>query len=291
MIHHASTWKALRMGLLGAAIGLAALLPAQNPEPVEGSELPPPITQAMDDFTERNVVAEKTPIPYARVREADIFWEKRIWRVIDTREKINQPFVAPESALFNVITEAALNYDLVVYEDEKFSKKLSTSTMHDLLNKRDTISIIDPVTYEDRIQVVENSINWEDIKRFRIKEAWFFDENTSTLKVRILGIAPLREVRNNDGDFMYEIPLFWVHYPSARDVLARNKCITHQGNMAAATTWEDLFEMRLFAALPVKENNVKDLRLQDYLSGIDIVHEAKNIDSQMFNMEHDLWTW
>ena len=37
----------------------------------------------------------------------------------------------------------------------------------------------------------EADLNPEDVKRFRLKEVWFFDEETSTLQVRILGIAPL----------------------------------------------------------------------------------------------------
>jgi hypothetical protein len=30
-------------------------------------------------------------IPYTFLREADVQWEKRVWREIDMREKINQP--------------------------------------------------------------------------------------------------------------------------------------------------------------------------------------------------------
>src|SRR3954469_9022725 len=42
---------------------------------------------------------ENTPtrkfIPYAPLRQADVMWSKRIWRVMDLREKLNHPFYYP----------------------------------------------------------------------------------------------------------------------------------------------------------------------------------------------------
>ena len=36
-------------------------------------------------------IPTKRMIPYEFVREADVVWSKRVWRVIDMREKINLP--------------------------------------------------------------------------------------------------------------------------------------------------------------------------------------------------------
>ena len=63
----------------------------------------------------------------------------------------------------------------------------------------DTVTTFDPVTYEEKIQVVRNELNPEDIKRYRLKEVWFFDEESSTMNVRILGIAPLIDVKDENG--------------------------------------------------------------------------------------------
>lgn len=284
------------MGCLGGALLCAQFAFAQptpeDPLPLQ-TELDPTATESLDDITIRTTVSEHPVLPYQPVREADILWEKRIWRVVDTREKVNKPFVAPESPLFQILSKAALAGDLPVYstEDDRFRTRLTSEQINNELYQLDTVIAFDPETFEEKVRIVRNEINWENIKRYRLKESWYFDENTATLKVRILGIAPLVEVYDDEGNFKFEKPIFWVHYPSARSMLARNKVVTFGGNYAATTTWEDWFEMRYFSAIPIKENNVYDRRIQDYLTGTDMVMEGVKINDRMFNAEHDLWSW
>ncbi|MBC7777325.1 MAG: gliding motility protein GldN [Phycisphaerae bacterium] len=275
------------MGCLGGAMLLSLHFAfAQDPEPVEMS---PPL----DDITDRQVVADRVTLTYQPIREADILWEKRIWRVVDVREKMNLPFSAPESPLFKVLTDAAMAGDISVYstEDDKFSKRLSPTDVREMLFVRDTVVIFEPETYTEIIKIVENEINWENVKRFRIKESWFFDTKTSTLRNRILGIAPIIEERDEEGNFRYEKPLFWVYYPAARPMLAKHKAITHGENWSATTTWEDIFEKRYFASYITKENNVQDLRLQDMYSGLDLLMESDKIKNELFAREHDMWSY
>lgn len=275
------------LGCLGGAMLLSVQFAfAQDPEPLS-TELP------MDDITERDIVKDRNILPYQPIREADILWERRIWRVVDVREKMNLPFTAPESPLFKIFADAALAGDLQVYstEDDKFSKSLKPSEIRSMLFRRDTIVIIEPESFVETVKVVENEINLEDVKRFRIKESWFFDSKTSTLRSRILGIAPIIEERDENGNFKYEMPLFWVYYPAARPLLAQHKAITLGDNFSATTTWEDLFEKRYFASYITKENNVRDLRLQDLYTGLDLLMESDKIKNELFAREHDMWSY
>lgn len=274
--------------LLGCLAGGLLYAPKAGAQGSETSSLIP-----LDDITDREVVAQHQVLPYQPIREADILWEKRLWRLVDVREKMNLPFTSPESPLFKIIFEAALAGELPVYstENDHFTKRLPVEFIQNQLYKTDTIVTYDIETGLEKIEVVKNEVSWEDVKRFRIKETWFFDAKTSTLRNRILGIAPLLEVRDENGDFKLEMPLFWVHYPSSREFLSRHKAITHSDNWANTTTWEDVFEMRYFASSIVKENNVQDLRLQDMYSGLDLVMKGDKIEDELFNLEHDMWTW
>ena len=246
----------------------------------------------LDDIVEKRIIDERMVLPYQPIREADVFWEKRVWRVIDIREKMNLPFAYPEMPFFSILMDAAVNGDITVYstEDDKFSASLPADEVATMGATADTVITFDPETYEEQIQVVRNELNPEDVNRFRIKEVWFFDEQTSTLQARILGIAPMIDVKDENGNFRYEKPMFWAYYPECREILARHK-VFNQGNDAAPMTWEDTFEMRFFSSYIMKASNVHDYRLQDTYSGVDQLLEADKIKQEIFNWEHDLWSY
>jgi gliding motility associated protien GldN len=259
-----------------------------DPEEENAEQAAPPL----DDITDKRSIETSRLLQYDHVREADIMWEKRIWRVIDIREKINLPFAYPERPFFTILQEAALAGEINVYsaEDDKFTYRLPPDEVEAMGASVDTVTTFDPVTYEEKIQVVRNELNPEDIKRYRIKEVWFFDEERSVMDFRILGIAPLMDVKDENGNFKYEKVMFWVYYPEAREVLSREKAFTY-GNDSTPMTWEDLIQMRRFSSYIYKESNVHDRRLQDYVQGTDLLMEADKIKNTIFNFEHDLWEY
>ncbi|HMN89202.1 MAG TPA: gliding motility protein GldN [Saprospiraceae bacterium] len=283
------------LGVAALAFCLTNPVMAQRPDDIIMTESGEPLNQKrpVDDIVEKRTSFEKRVLPYDPVREADIFWEKRIWRVVDVREKMNLPFAYPPRPLFTILMDAAKNSEITVYstEDDKFTQPLTAEEVAAKGASVDTVTTFDPETYDETIKIVVNEINPEDIKRFRIKEVWFFDKELSTLRVRILGIAPLRDIKDDNGNFLYEQALFWVYYPDARNLLAKEQVFNIAGNDASPLSWEDLFEMRFFSSYIMKDSNVFDRRLEAYLSGVDILLEGEKIKQQIFNFEHDLWAY
>ena len=249
----------------------------------------------LDDVVKKEIMLERKVLAYQPIRESDIFWEKRVWRVIDVREKMNLPFAYPEEPFFKILSDAASKGDLPVYTTDedgaKFKKRMSTDDVLSQLSKTDTVVTFDPETYEEKVAIVRNDVNWENVKRFRIKEIWYFDKETSTLNVRILGIAPMIDVTDNEGNFRFEKPMFWVYYPQAREMFARHRVFTLGGNTNATISWEDMFEMRYFASYIYKESNVHDRKIDDYVQGVDMLMESERIKNDIFNFEHDLWQY
>lgn len=293
--------KAISMKIALKVLGLilfscASLLTAQVPDNVMMTESGNTISEQSepptDDITNKRTIETVRVLAYDDIREADIFWEKRIWRVIDIREKMNLPFAYPERPFFSILQDAAEAGEINVYsvEDDKFTQRLPADEVASMGATIDTVVTFDPVTYEEKEQIVRNELDPSDVKRYRLKEVWFFDEETSTMQVRILGIAPLLDVLDDNGNFKYEKPMFWVYYPEARQVLAREKVFTY-GNDAAPITWEGLMEMRFFSSYIFKESNVHDRRLSEYVQGVDLLMEADKIKQTIFNFEHDLWEY
>ncbi len=265
---------------------------AQLPEDVQTEDTQIEGEQPVDGVVPKHIVNEHRILPFASVREADIFWEKRVWRVIDTREKMNKPFVYPVRPLFTIIKEAVLSGELVAYsvEDDQFSYPMAIDDVQSMMVSYDTVRTIDPETYEEIIEPVVNEINDLDVKRYRLKEDWFFDEARSEMRVRILGIAPIIDEYDDYGNFLYERPLFWIYYPHAREVFGREDVFV-EGNNATRLSWEDIFQMRFFSSYIIKDSNVLDAKLDMLYTGVDRLMESEKIKMQIFNFEHDLWSY
>ncbi|MCP4438216.1 MAG: gliding motility protein GldN [Aureispira sp.] len=246
-----------------------------------------------DNFYDRTLHKEKKVLTYDHIHEKDVMWEKRVWRLIDVREKMNHLFTNPKKPFINIILDAAAAGDATLYSvmDDEFKVPLTKNEVSSLITSVDTITTWDPITFEEIITPVENELDPTDIKKYRIKEVYYFDEETSSMGVRILGIAPIVDRYDDSGSFLNSGPMFWAYYPELRESLARHEA-ANAHNEAARMSWEDIFEARLFASYITKESNVYDRRIKDYKnSPIDILLESDNIKNEIFHFEHDLWSY
>jgi gliding motility associated protien GldN len=285
---------------IGYLVGiLSMLIPgtiwAQQAESIITESSDPVEDVYLDDVVRRTMIYENRVLAYEPLREADVPWERRIWRIIDVREKINLPFTYPPLPFFTILSDAAKSGEIKVFKDETFREMMSPEEVMGKLVITDTSLIFNPDTYEDEVVIVNSPVNPEEIQKYRIKEMWFFDEESSRMGVRILGIAPIKDYYDvQSGAFKYAIPMFWVYYPEARESFARYQVFT-ESNDAAPGTWYDLFEQRRFSSYIYKQSNVLDLRLDDFYNGpdkgVERLMESDRIKADLFNWEHDLWTY
>jgi gliding motility associated protien GldN len=248
-----------------------------------------------DNFYDRYLYTEKRVITYDFIHEKDVFWERRIWRLIDIREKMNHHFGNDKEgeSFIEILLKHAKEGDISLYHayDDEFTQLMTQEEMQNLGTSVDTIITFDPETFEEIIQIVVNDLNPDDVKKYRLKEVYFFDEEKSDLDVRILGIAPLMDRYDDNGNFLNTGVMFWAYYPELRDVLARHESFNPQ-NDAARMSWEDVFEARLFSSYITKESNVYDRRIKDYKTNpMDLLLESDKLKEQIFHFEHDLWSY
>jgi gliding motility associated protien GldN len=249
----------------------------------------------LDGVYEKKITNEKMIIPYDHIREADVFYSKRIFREIDVNEKMNLPFKYPKQPLISIIHKAACDGELTVYDPDveysyDFKKPMPVDAVKKIGASDDTTTQIDPITLQEKQVIVHNEFSPDKVVKYRLKEDWFFDENTSTFQVRILGIAPVREIFSSEGVQVGFGAMYWVYYPDLRPILARYE-IFNPKNDAIKLSWEDLFEARLFTSYITYESNVHDRFIQAYATGVDALLESDRIKQEMFEWEHDLWTY
>jgi len=261
----------------------------ESSDPIDGKYL--------DDIVDRTLTLESKVLPYEHIREADVPWSKKVWRIIETREKVNLPFRNPVRPFFSIMIDKINDDKIKAFRGDDFKEIMSKEEVEKQIFRIDTVQSYDPDTYEETIETVKNEINADDIKRYRIKEVWYFDKEESLLKVRILGISPLLEVMDDaTGELKYEIPMFWVYYPELREFIA-GEAVPNDYNDMFPMTWYDLFENRMFSSYIMKVNNVLDMRIEHYFDknsdtyDMDILLESERLKEELFNFEHDLWSY
>lgn len=245
-----------------------------------------------DGFYDKVIAEEQMPLQRPEVQERDVAWAKRVWRVVDTREKFNHTFSAYEAPLIDILMTAIRDGEINAYHQstDDFSVPLSEQERQQCGLFVDTICTIDPVTWLDTCEVVYNETNPQDITRFRIKEDWFYNKATERLEVRILGIAPIIDKYDDNGNFIGSMPMFWVYYPELDGLLSKHT-MPNSRNDAAQFSWYDAFEARLFDSYIYKVSNVQNNRIQDTHSGIDILTEAALQEEIIRNFESDFWEY
>jgi hypothetical protein len=110
----------------------------------------------VDDVVQKRLIYETKVLPYEWVREADIPWERRIWRVIDIREKLNLPFAYPEKPFFTLLADAAESGEIKVFQDDKFREMLTPDEVGSQLVYMDTSIVYDPETYEEKVEITRS---------------------------------------------------------------------------------------------------------------------------------------
>jgi len=257
-------------------------------------------TPPLDGVYHKQHIPNRVPVPYEHLREADVMWTKRIWRVIDMRQKINLPLYYPmdkqagRQSLMQVIYNAVTEGTLTAYttDNDEFLTQVSVDELKKKLDKSDTITLTRPEPpYEEYDSMVSNPFRTSDVVLIRIKEDWFFDKQRSVMDVRIIGICPITESYDAvTGEFRGYDPLFWVYFPDCRPLFAKYD-VFNRYNDAERRSFDDIFWKRMFGSYIYKENNVYDRRIVQYAKFMDGLLEAERIKDDLFKVEHDLWEY
>ncbi|HQW91465.1 MAG TPA: gliding motility protein GldN [Ferruginibacter sp.] len=282
---------------------------AAPPPPKFNDSLPVPTVKKSlrpDEAVETTMLKDRTPLPYENLRADDAMYRHKIWREIDTREKINLPFkyAADENngnQRFISILFKAIQDSLVTVFDPIDDRFTTPMTKVDIVKKMAGEPVVYPV-YDSLGNISgykeeSRDIVLDSFYKFRIKEEVIFDKESSRLFWRILGIAPVMNVYTaQTNQFVGTQELFWVYYPDMRPIFSKYD-VYNGKNYGARMSWEDLFESRMFYGRIIKStiDNPYDRFIDQYPGlkekGILQLLEGENIKEKIFNYEQDLWSY
>jgi gliding motility associated protien GldN len=256
-------------------------------------------------------------------RADDVVWSRKVYRIIDMRDKQNYqlyfPVVANEQyrSLFRLILDAALNdslraYDKVPREIGPLYKNIiekdslpglfvscERDTVNNRINKTNLIER-DPITQQ---WIISNFAYKDYVKnqiKFLVLEDVLFDKHTSRLYNKIIAIAPIYTLNETNvtlgtnidtWSYFQSSVLCWFLFDELRPFLARQYVIPN-GNDTQRLTFDEYFAQRLYSSYLLGESNMTNrMIIQSYVDPQKIKREQQKIETELLNFEQDLWEY
>ena len=256
------------------------------------------------------------PLPYGYVHDRDVLMGKTIWEFVDVDERINFPLYYPidtafvgkeRRSLFDVLVKNIKNGKITeVYADDYFNTKKTFKDMESSFTYIDTTD-----TGKDEINnyyddyksgkkvldpqfINKKELDASYISGYKIKGYWYFDKRQGELKYRLLALCPVTpEARDAGNEKADVIDLFWVYFPSVRDILHEAKAFNDK-NSAMPITFDHLLNSRRFSGEIYKEENVYgDRTIEQYMkdNAQSQLLESERVKEKIRDFESDMWNY
>ncbi len=253
------------------------------------------------------------PLEYGYIDDRDLYWSKIVWEYVDLNERLNLPYYYPIDTM-RISSNRRSLYDTLlrgikqgkiteIYDDSYFTAKLTYQEIQEKTYRLDTLpeayDILNADPNADISEYIDKyNIDSEHIEGYKIKGVWYIDKRQGEMKYRLLGIAPIAPDvqtlgRDDLGDINEKLPLFWVFYPDARQVMHDMK-VFNPKNAAFPISFDHLLNAHRFSSLIYKEENIHgDREVKSYVKGNSLfqVLESEKLKEDIRNKELDLWNY
>lgn len=232
----------------------------------------------------------------------DAPWVREIYRELDLTKDQNSALYYPELPVgdrmnfFTMAFKLILNGDIDAYEYLTDGRELFTDA-----NKLKVKSFLDDqsIMYTEengKFIVSDYDIPSNEVQKYYVKEAWYFDKNNSVVDVKILAVCPVMYRQDDFGIDSAPYPLFWLPYENVRMYAQRMPIMSSNLNNAMNQTIDDYFRKRSYKGDIYKTTNMRNLSLQQTIKADSTVpmdslmkKEREKIENQLIQFNKNLW--
>ncbi len=256
----------------------------------------------------QKAVDNDKPLEYGYVDDRDVLFSKMVWEKVVLDERSNFPLYYPidtnnigsdRRSLYDVLMKSVKDGEIKnIYDDSYFTTKRTLKDIEAALVMIDTTELgIEQLNAGEELSpeyINRRDITAADIKEYHIKGLWYFDKRQAEMKYRLLGIAPVApDVNFIDTDEPDLVPLFWVFFPDAREVLHEAKSFNNE-NSSIPFSFDHILNSRRFHGYIYREENVQgDRKISEYVSQNALMQllESERIKDKIRDFELDMWTY
>ena len=226
-------------------------------------------------------------------------WQRVIYRQVDLMKEPNAPLYYPtrpmngQQNLFSTIFQLLGDNKIKAYEYLDGYEEFDEAHLIRFKDMLDRFYIL----YEEvpgkggeepTYVINESDVPSADVRSYYVKEAWYFDQNTSAFDVKILAICPILSSTGDMGETT--MPMFWLPYENIRPYISNATIMTSNLNNATTFTMDDYFRRRMFEGEIIKTQNLMNQPLQAYCPTPDsLQNEQARIEAQLTGFEQSLW--
>ncbi|GGZ72670.1 type IX secretion system ring protein PorN/GldN [Algibacter mikhailovii] len=256
----------------------------------------------------QKLVDNDKPLEYGYVDDRDVLFSKMVWEKVVLDERANFPLYYPidtnnigsdRRSLYDVLMKNIQNGRIEnIYDDSYFTTKRTLKDIESALTMIDTTELgIEQLNAGEELSaeyINRRTITAADVREYHLKGLWYFDKRQAEMKYRLLGIAPVAP----DVNFIDEsepdlVPLFWVFFPDAREILHEAKSFNN-ANSSMPFSFDHILNARRFQGYIYREENVQgDRAISEYVSENALMQllESQRIKDKIRDFELDMWTY
>lgn len=163
-----------------------------------------------DDKTAFWFAVPDAPARPPRLSDPDIVWARRLkTRGASLDVATLQPIMGAQFALLPAFLDRVGADATIKILDGQDWKPVMSAGRESLFSRVDTVVTFDPETYAEQLQIAGFELNIKDVRQLRLVQDWYWHESRQRLIVRLVAVAPMIDVLDEQGEFRYSKPMFY----------------------------------------------------------------------------------